>query len=151
MQNTITLTGIGIVCLVIVICAGCLGTGSGNPATSTPQTSGTPVQVGHIVVNETQNTAMTNVNKGSLITLELQENPTTGYQWNLTTSTELVVTGDHYMPSDITGKLVGSGGTHSWDITAAQTGEQKITAVYKRSWEPVTRNETTFSMTIVVQ
>ncbi len=151
MQKTITVIVIGIVCLIVIICAGCLNTGSGNTPVSPPQVSGTPVQVGHIVVNETQNTATTNVDKGSLITLELQENPTTGYQWNLTTTAGLVVTGDRYVPSDTTGKLVGSGGTHIWDITAAQTGEQKITGVYKRPWEPVTGNETTFSMTIVVQ
>lgn len=151
MQNTITLTGIGIVCLIAVICAGCLGTGSGNPTASTPQVSGTPVQAGHIVVNEAQNNATTYVNKSSLITLELKENPTTGYQWNLTTTAGLVVTGDRYVPSDTTGKMTGSGGTHIWDMTAAQTGEQKITAVYKRSWEAVTGNETTFSMTIIVQ
>ncbi|MFA5221125.1 MAG: protease inhibitor I42 family protein [Methanoregula sp.] len=151
MRNTLTFAGIGIICIIAVICAGCLGAGSKNPATSPPQTSGTPVQVGHIVVNEEQNNATTYVDKGSLITLELKENPTTGYQWNLTTTTGLVVTGDRYVPSDATGQLVGSGGTHIWDMTAVQTGDQKITAVYKRSWEAVTGNEQTFSMTIVVR
>lgn len=151
MRNTLTFTGVGIVCLIAVLCAGCLGAGSENPAASPPQTSGTPVQVGHIVVNEEQNNATTYVGKDSLITLELKENPTTGYQWNLTTTTGLVVTGDQYVPSDTTGQLVGSGGTHIWDMTAVQTGDQKITAVYKRSWEAVTGNEQTFSMTIVVR
>jgi inhibitor of cysteine peptidase len=108
------------------------------------------VQVGHLVVNEQQNTATVQVNQSSLITVELAENPTTGYLWNLTTSTGLRVTNDTYVPSDTTGKLVGSGGTRIWDISADATGTQQIHAVYKRPWEPATGNETTFSMTIEV-
>jgi predicted secreted protein len=30
------------------------------------------------------------------------------------------------------------------------SGEQKIQAIYKRSWEPLAGNETAFSMTILV-
>ena len=82
------------------------------------------------------------------ITLKLKENPTTGFQWNLTTSPGLVVTADHYLPS--APQLTGSGGVRTWDMKAVQTGTQEIKAVYMRSWEPVTGNETTFSMTVIV-
>jgi inhibitor of cysteine peptidase len=102
------------------------------------------------VVTEEQNTAMVYMNKSDVITVKLQENPTTGYQWNLTTTPGLKIIHDAYIPSDTTGKLVGSGGTHIWDISTETTGEQKIQAVYKRSWEQTTGYETTFSMTVMV-
>ena len=152
MNHTTLILSLGIVCLlaIAVTFAGC--TGTGNPVSQTPPPTpvGTPVQVGHLVVTEEQNKATVSVNQGSVITVRLQENPTTGYQWNLTTTPGLRVISDNYVPSDTTGKLVGSGGTRVWDISATATGEQKINAVYKRSWEPVTGNETSFLLTVMV-
>jgi inhibitor of cysteine peptidase len=137
MNHTTLILSLGIVCLlaIAVTFAGC--TTTSNPA-------------GNIVVTQEQNKATVSVNQGSVITLKLQENPTTGYQWNLTTTPGLRVISDNYVPSDTTGKLSGSGGTHVWEISATAKGEQKINAVYMRSWEPVTGNENTFSMTVIV-
>ena len=137
MNHTTLILSLGVVCLlaIAITFAGC--TGTGNPA-------------GNIVVTQEQNKATVSVNQGSVITVKLQENPTTGYQWNLTTTPGLRVISDNYVPSDTTGKLSGSGGTHVWEISATAKGEQKINAVYMRSWEPVTGNENTFSMTVIV-
>ena len=68
----------------------------------------------------------------------------------LTITAGLNVINDTYVPSDVTGKIVGSGGIHIWDISSITKGEQKIEAVYIRSWEPLTGNETSFSMTVIV-
>lgn len=144
------LVNIGVVCLITVAFAGCLGSNQGTPESQGALPTGTPVQVGHLVVNEQQNTATIYVNQTDTITLKLPENPTTGYEWNLTTTPGLRVTNDTYLPSPTSGKVVGSGGTHIWDMTATSPGEQKIQAIYKRSWEPVSGNETTFSMAVVV-
>ena len=151
MNTTTIISVIGIVCFLAVAAAGCLGTGQGTPATPPGQPSGTPVTVGHLFVNESQNNATVTLSKGEIITVSLAENPTTGYQWNLTTTSGLNITGDQYTPSDPTGRLVGSGGTHSWDITAIASGDQQISAVYRRSWEPVTGSESAFAMTVTVR
>jgi inhibitor of cysteine peptidase len=152
MNHTTLLLSLGIISLlaIAVAFAGC--TDTGNPDGQLPPRTpvGTPIPVGHLVVTEEQNKATVSVNPGNSITVKLQENPTTGYQWNLTTTPGLLVTSDTYMPSDTTGKLVGSGGTRIWDISVVAQGEQKIEAVYKRSWEPVNGNETSFSMTVIV-
>lgn len=142
---------IGVVCLITVAFAGCLGSNLGKPESQEAFPTETSVQVGHLVVNEQQNTATIYVNQTDTITLKLPENPTTGYEWNLTTTPGLRVTNDTYMPSPTSGKVVGSGGTHIWDMTAVTPGEQKIQGIYKRSWEPVSGNETIFTMTVVVE
>jgi inhibitor of cysteine peptidase len=147
MHPSAILIGAGIACIIAVACTGCIGNA---PGPLFPLPTRTPVQAGHLVVNEEQNTATVQVNQGSVITVKLAENPTTGYIWNLTTSSGLHVTNDTYVPTYTTGKLVGSGGTHIWDITADAHGSQQVQAVYKRPWEPATGNETMFSMTIVV-
>jgi inhibitor of cysteine peptidase len=101
-----------------------------------------------MVVAEEQNKATITMGLNNTFILKLDENPTTGFQWNLTTSPGLVVTADTYQPSSP--QLMGSGGVRSWDLKAVQAGNQEIKAVYKRSWEPVTGNETTFILTVTV-
>jgi inhibitor of cysteine peptidase len=149
MNHAIVIVSLGIICLIAVAFSGCMGSSPGNQTVS-PTPTETPVQVGHLVVNESQNTATVYMNRSSLITVRLAENPSTGFQWNLTVTPGLHITKDDYIPTDTSGKLVGSGGTHTWDISTETIGQQKIQAIYKRSWEPTTGNETTFSMTVVV-
>ena len=143
--------GLGILCLAVLVVAGCLGTGSQPPSGLTNAHSETPVVVEYVIAGESQNGAMVYITRTADITLKLNENPTTGYQWNLTATPGLVIVNDTFIPSDTTGKLVGSGGTRIWEMNAAGTGMQTINAMYMRSWEPVTGNETTFSMTVIVQ
>ncbi|MFA6331742.1 MAG: protease inhibitor I42 family protein [Methanoregula sp.] len=71
------------------------------------------------------------------------------YHAYLSTTPKLLMTNDTYEPSDKTGKLMGTGGIRVWDIAYIAKGEQKIETVYSRSWEPVTGNETGFSVTVV--
>jgi len=149
MNRMLVIASLGIICLIAVAFSGCVGSNPGNQ-TPSPTPTETAVQVGHLVVNESQNTATVYMNRSSLITVRLAENPSTGFQWNLTTTAGLRITKDEYLPTDTSGKLVGSGGIHTWDISTDMIGEQKIQAIYKRSWEPTTGNESTFSMTVVV-
>jgi len=147
-----TFIGAGVVlCIAVLVIAGCLGSGPTGAGTPTPVPTGTPVMEGHVVTDEGQNGATIYVNKSADITVKLKENPTTGYHWNLTVSPGLAVVNDTYISSDPTGKLMGAGGTRIWDLTASGTGTQTIHAVYRRSWEPVTGNETVFDMTVIVQ
>jgi inhibitor of cysteine peptidase len=129
MNHTRVIAVFGIICLIAVAFAGCAGPAPVNPGvpTTPPTPAGTAVPAGHLVVTETQNTAIVRVNLSTIITVKLQENPTTGFVWNLTTTPGLRIVNDTYVPS-----------------------EQKIMAVYKRSWEPTSGNETAFSLTIVV-
>jgi len=143
------------ICIIAVACTGCVGSDKDTiekllfpPTLPTP--SGPAIPVNHLVVTEEQNGATVNVKTGAVITVKLPENPTTGFTWNLTTTPGLQIINDTYKPTYTTGKMVGSGGTHIWDIEAVATGEQKIKGVYMRSWEPASGNETSFSMTVVV-
>jgi inhibitor of cysteine peptidase len=152
MNHIRVIISFGIICIIAVAFAGCVGQGPDSNGTLTrPSTPvGTPIPVGNLVVTEEQNNATVQVNTSAIITLKLKENPTTGFTWNLTTTPGLQIISDSYKPTYTTGKMVGSGGIHTWDISAVGNGEQKIQAVYKRSWEPIVGNETTFSMTVVV-
>jgi inhibitor of cysteine peptidase len=101
-------------------------------------------------VTEAQNGATTALNVSNTITLRLPENGTTGYLWNLTVTPGLKITNDTFVPAETAKNVVGAGGVRVWEITAVQTGEQKIQGVYKRPWEATVGNETMFNMTINV-
>ena len=152
MNYAVIVVGLCMACLMSISFSGCLGSDHAGPGTGVPPPGSpkeTPVQTGHLVVTEQQNNSTLEVALGSVITVKLPENPTTGYQWNLTTTPGLNVTRDTYIPSSP--QLAGSGGIRSWDMATVQEGTQQIRAIYMRSWEPITGNETTFSMTVVVK
>ena len=155
MNQLRVIISLGIICIIAVACTGCVGSpqdtiGKSFFPPTQPTLSGTAVPVNHLVVTEEQNGATVNVKMGAVITVKLQENPTTGYSWNLTTTPGLQIINDTYKPTYTTGKMVGSGGTHIWDISAVATGEQMIKGAYMRSWEAVSGNETAFSLNVVV-
>ena len=66
--------------------------------------------------------------------IRLQDNPTTGYSWNLSLTKGLSVTGDEYLPSSTSGQLVGSGGVRSFTILTTARGGQHVVAEYRRPW-----------------
>jgi inhibitor of cysteine peptidase len=160
-MNSTVISIFGIMCIVAIAIAGCTGTAPATPATpaattapvgntAVPVVMDTPVQVGHIVVTEAQNGATTALNVSNTITLKLPENGTTGYLWNLTVTPGLKITNDTFVPAVTAKDVVGAGGVRVWEITAMQTGEQKIQGIYKRPWEATVGNETMFNMTISV-
>lgn len=85
--------------------------------------------------------------------LRLQENPTTGYSWELNLSEGLSLVSDKYYPPE-PGEgertIVGAGGVHIWEIKADSEGTQQVTAVYRRSWENETGTEERFKLDIEV-
>ena len=93
MNHSISMISLVMCCLIAVACSGCVGSGPGNQ-TFSPTPTGTPVLVGNLVVNESQNTATVYMNQSKIITVRLAENPTTGFQWNLTTTPGLRIIKD---------------------------------------------------------
>jgi inhibitor of cysteine peptidase len=92
------------------------------------------------------NTQSVQIKNGMTFKVVLDENPTTGYTWILNVTSGLAITGDTYVPPD--SSLVGAGGKHEWQIKATGTGDQQITGIYRRSWEPTVGNETTYRLNI---
>ena len=141
--------GICIVFFIAVAAAGCLGNGPAQK--SSPEQAATLAPAENLSVTDAQNGATVTVSQGSFITVSLPENPTTGFRWNMTVTPGLNVVNDTYIPTPVSPGIVGSGGTRTWEITASAKGNQSMSAVYARSWEPVTGNETGFTMNVIVQ
>jgi inhibitor of cysteine peptidase len=101
------------------------------------------------VFTEEQNGTSSNLKIGELVTVRLEENPTTGYSWNMSFTDGLKVVKDEYISSAQAG-VVGAGGVHEWTIQASNAGQYNVSGIYKRPWENITGNENTFNMKLNV-
>ncbi len=117
----------GIVAVAVLV-AGCTTGGDRTPSTNV--TAMTP-----LLLNESYNGSTITAPLNTTLTLELAENPSTGYSWNLSTTSGLRIAGDEYVPSAANGTVVGAGGLHRWRIETVAAGLQEITGVYVRPWE----------------
>jgi inhibitor of cysteine peptidase len=125
--------------------AGCTGQEAGANETATPTaTTTTTAPAEERVFTMDDNGATATVSPGTGFTIQLDENPTTGYEWNATYSDNLNLINDTFVPPDT--QLVGAGGVRMWQFEATGVGTGNFTAIYKRPWEAATGNETTFSM-----
>lgn len=70
---------------------------------------------------------------GEPFTIELESNPTTGYQWDLEFDAELVRVLDRKVEPRAT--AFGAGGTERFVVEPMRVGETAIRARYRRVWE----------------
>jgi inhibitor of cysteine peptidase len=122
---------------------------SGN-GTLTPEIGTTDISY---VLNETDSGKIISLKNGENFTLNLKENPTTGYSWQLNLSKGLSILSNEYTEYKLPGEkevTPGRGGTHSWLIQATAPGRQQVNGIYKRSWENTTGTEENFTLTVEV-
>jgi inhibitor of cysteine peptidase len=86
---------------------------------------------------------------GARFSVELEENPTTGYTWSSPEFDEKVLApaGDRYTPA---GGAIGGGGSHVFEFVARAAGRTAIRLAYRRSWERGVPPEASFELTVVV-
>jgi len=87
------------------------------------------------IFDEKDNGALVEVRRGAKITIELNENPTTGYRWMITGIDEafLVPDGDAFVPPDQ--KSLGAGGLRRFFFRAKSEGSTALTLINKRAWQ----------------
>jgi len=107
-----------------------------------------PASASLITVTADQNGKTVTVPEGDVVQITLEENPTTGYQWNATVIGGAVIDADTYIMSTAAGQgLVGAGGTHEWFITFPDGADGTFDAAYTRPWEETTEGAQTFTVT----
>lgn len=117
--------------------------GATTNATTVPTASATMTTYTEKNANTTVETPVS-----TKFAVSLAENPTTGYQWNATVTKGLTIISDNYQQTPGTENMTGAGGIRTWVLQGNETGNQTFTAIYKRSWEATTGNETSFLLNI---
>ena len=130
--------------LAAALVAGCTTGGDRPPSTTQPTTTAP------LFLNESANGTTHVVPLNSTIDLALNENPTTGYAWNLTTTSGLRIVSDHYVSDDPNGTRSGAGGVHHWQLATTAAGLQEIRGLYAQPWNNATADATVFSVELSV-
>jgi len=152
------LIGLGIMLVLVMLVCGCTQqTATPTPAptavTTQPSAAMTTMAEGKkmFTFTEADNGRSGNITQNTRFAVVLAENPTTGFMWNATLSPGLELQSSDYRQDDAPMGMVGAGGDRTWVIIAKDTGDQKFSAIYQRSWENVTGNETYYAVTIRVE
>lgn len=89
---------------------------------------------------------------GSTLVVELESNPTTGYDWYVkgAVPSQLTTVAEEYR-SEASPGTVGGGGVKTFTFEGADAGSGTLTLVYVRPWESRAVPEQSFSVTVVVK
>jgi inhibitor of cysteine peptidase len=103
------------------------------------------------VLTEKDNEKEVELPLGTQVRIDLPENPTTGYRWNLGDfkSTTLKLRSDEYIPNQPSG--IGGGGIRQFLFEARSPGKSKICLKNIRAWEGEDAAVKTFDVTIVTR
>ena len=106
-----------------------------------------------VVYTEADSGSTVEVATGDLVTVCLQENPSTGYTWREEHSAGLELLTDRFLepsPSPSPG-VVGVPGTREFVFRAVTAGTQSMSAEYARPWEEEPADREAFSLTVDVR
>jgi inhibitor of cysteine peptidase len=104
--------------------------------------------VAELVFGEKDNGALVQVPRGSKVTIELPENPTTGYRWaiNCIDEVHLVPEGDVFLIGEQVG--LGAGGVHRFFFRATGTGCTSLSVINKRALASGAEAISTFKLAV---
>jgi len=102
------------------------------------------------IIDYKLNDGIVTIPKGTSFNIQLEENPSTGYSWEMTYPEFFELQCEKYVPNFVSEGIVGAGGTHSWSLYANTLGTFEIKGVYKRSWEQQCIDDMTFELTVIV-
>jgi inhibitor of cysteine peptidase len=100
-----------------------------------------------LVIDQTQNNASVEIAVGDSLRVQLSENPTTGYRWQLLTniSPTLRLIRDEFEAS---ASGPGGGGVRYWIVQAEQFGTAALSMELRRSWQPQPVNSFAVSISV---
>ncbi|NPE28170.1 hypothetical protein HNV12_09395 [Methanococcoides sp. SA1] len=143
-----TRMGILVLITIVAVTVAAFSMGCTDAGTSDDPLDVDDTVVSGTVFSEDANGSEISLMAGDSIVLKLNENPSTGYLWELSLPEGIMLVKDEFVGPDE--PIPGAGGVHEWTLKAVSEGSYQINAIYMRSWEAVTGEEGTFSMDVVV-
>jgi predicted secreted protein len=98
--------------------------------------------------SEKDNGTVVSLTRNSVVKVQLNENPSTGFSWNVTTTPGIQVLSSSHLSSH-PGRP-GAGGIHTWVLKINGTGIQQFTGIYKQPWMPTSENDSRYILSFNV-
>jgi inhibitor of cysteine peptidase len=103
-----------------------------------------------ITLTEADNGKVVDVPQGDRITIQLPENPTTGFRWAADKLEDQVVAIEQDNYASPTGAGIGGGGTRTFTVKAMRPGTAQFRLKLWREWEGAASIRNRFDVTIRV-
>ncbi len=97
--------------------------------------SPTAVAKTHVYTLQQKCPTLMEMKVGDILLFKAPENPSTGYQWQLTQPLKNFKTEEFFVEKDAADGAVGVGGVRTFQFTAQQPGQDLIALQHVRSWE----------------
>jgi len=131
---------VSMLAVVSVVLFGCTNGGGGGSAPSS------------VSVDESSSGQQVEIASGGTLTVTLESNQTTGFQWELKSvgdTSVLQSQGGTYNAPD--SEMVGAGGEEVWTFKALKPGTSSLSMEYSQPWEGGTKAAKSFDLTVVVK
>jgi inhibitor of cysteine peptidase len=100
------------------------------------------------VITEADHGKTVDLKKGDALTVELPENPTTGYRWSLDEHNPAALEAAASPAFEPSAPAVGAGGGRTFHFLAKQAGEYPLGINLRRSWEKQAAPGKTFAVNV---
>ena len=107
------------------------------------------------LVTEAQNRQTVSLARTAALTLRLEANATTGYEWQIVALPRnlKLVAASYETPPQTPGapQIAGAGGAQRFDFKVVGTGRGTVRLVYRQPWNRNVRPDRTFQMSVVTR
>ena len=131
-----SVNAIVVVSLVILILASCIAAADGMPL---------------LKLDDDNNNQIVELQVGQKADLVLDENPTTGYRWEIASMDKAVLKQAEEPEFKPDSEAIGAGGEKTFHFKAVAPGRTTLKLIYHRSWETSVPPVKTFEATIIVK
>ena len=102
-----------------------------------------------VTLNAKDNGRQVEIERGRMLVVSLEGNPTTGYNWEESHDAGILsLVEEEYRPDEKAPGLVGAGGTQYFRFKALKVGSAAITLTYKRRWETESIDQKVFNVVV---
>ena len=105
----------------------------------------------NVKLDEESNGQTIEIKKGATLSISLQGNPTTGYNWELAEVDQTILKSQGEADYKSDSMLVGSGGVYTFKFEALESGSTALKLIYYRSFEEDTPPINTFELNVIVK
>ena len=88
---------------------------------------------------------------GDRLELQLEENPTTGFRWNVEENKSGILVLECDVFTRTHDGVIGAGGMREFQFTVAKQGQTTLRASNRRSWESQKTPHATFELTVTAK
>jgi len=104
-----------------------------------------------VKLDASANGSQVELQRGQILVISLESNPTTGYQWEVVELDEAFLRQVGEAEFKPESELLGAGGTETFRFEAVSAGKMPLALAYHRLWEEGVEPLETFSLEVVVR